>query len=117
MEAGFLENIIDMFRHDSLLYSFVGELIRDERVRVRIGATALMEELKKLDGEHISLALPNLLPMADDADPVVRGDVSNLLGIIGSRETLPQLEKLALDENPAVRLIAREAIEEINSGR
>jgi len=36
MENGFLENIIDMFRHDTTLYSLVGELIQDERVRVRL---------------------------------------------------------------------------------
>ena len=46
MENGFLENIVDMFMHDSSLYKLTGSLIQDERVRVRIGITALMEELK-----------------------------------------------------------------------
>ncbi len=27
MESGFLENIIDMFRHDKSLYPLIGELI------------------------------------------------------------------------------------------
>ena len=54
MESGFLENIIDMFRHDSGLYPLIGSLIQDERVRVRVGITALMEELKKLDAGNVS---------------------------------------------------------------
>ena len=114
MEAGFLENIIDMFRHDSSLYALIGDLIQDERVRVRIGTTALMEELRKLDKGNISGALPALLPLTAHHDAVVRGDISNLLGIVASKEALPFLEKLLSDENPSVRLIAKEAIGEIN---
>jgi HEAT repeat protein len=113
MEEGFLENIIDMFKHDSALYALIGTLIQDERVRVRIGVTALVEELKTTDGENLSQALPGLLPLLDHKDPVVRGDVSNLIGIIGEKEGVPFLEKLLADEDPNVRLISREAIEEM----
>ena len=45
MEKGFLENIIDMFKHDKTLYLFIGELMTDERVRVRLGMSALVETL------------------------------------------------------------------------
>jgi HEAT repeat protein len=114
MENGFLENIIDMFRHDSSLYQLTASLIQDERVRVRIGITALMEELKNLDPENISGAIPVLLPLLDHAEPFVRGDSANLLGIIGDRNTLSYLEKMLADENENVRLIAKEAIEEMH---
>lgn len=114
MENGFLENIIDMFRHDSSLYKLTGSLIQDERVRVRIGITALMEELKRLDAENISRALPGLLLLVDHTEPFVRGDSANLIGIIGDRNTLSSLERLLADENENVRLIAKEAIEEIH---
>ncbi len=113
MEKGFLENIIDMFRHDGKLYGLVGELIQDERVRVRIGVTALMEELSMLDAPNVSAAFPTLLPLLDHENPVVRGDVSNILGIIGDMGVLPFLEKKLIDDNPNVRLILREAIEDI----
>jgi len=115
MENGFLENIIDMYRHDPTLYSLVGELIRDERIRVKIGVTALMEELKKIDPEHIILAQDHLLPLLDHADAAVRGNAANLVGIIGNRSILPILEKLLEDENPDVRAIVREALQEIGS--
>lgn len=113
MENGFLENIIDMYRHDKSLYRFVGELIKDERIRVRIGTTALMEELKKLDPANVKMAKYGLLPLIEDPDPVVRGDVANLLGLIGGSDLLPYLNRLLLDENENVRLIAKEAVEEL----
>ncbi len=112
MEAGFLENIIDMFRHDSSLYSLVGDLIQDERVRVRMGVTAMMEELKVRDPGNISRAVSSLLPLLDHEEDFVRGDAVNLLGIAGGESALPFLEKALTDKNPNVRLIAREAIEE-----
>jgi len=115
MENGFLENIIDMFRHDTTLYSLVGELIQDERVRVRLGVTALMEELKRLDPDHVILAQDHLLPLLDHTDAVVRGDAANLIGIIGDRKSLPGLKALLDDENGSVRIIAREAVQEIGS--
>jgi len=114
MESGFLENIIDMFRHDKSLYPLISSLIQDERVRVRVGVTALMEELRKLDAGNISGALPGLLPLLSSAEPFVRGDAANLLGIIGDKRALVSLEKLLEDENADVRLIAKEALEEIH---
>lgn len=113
MEKGFLENIVDMFRHDSKLYGLVGELIQDERVRVRIGVTALMEELSVLDAPNVPAAVPPLLSLLDHENPVVRGDVSNVLGIIGDKSALPFLEKRLNDSDPNVNLIIGEAIEEI----
>ncbi len=113
MEKGFLENIIDMFRHDRGLYNLVGELIQDERIRVRIGITALMEELSHLDASNAKAAVPNLIPLLDHDNPVVRGDASNILGIVGDKTVLPLLEKGLNDIDSNVRLIIREAIAEI----
>jgi HEAT repeat protein len=113
MENGFLENIIDMFKHDTGLYLFIGNLIQDERVRVRIGTTALLEELRKLDAGNITKAIPVLLPLLSSPEPFIRGDAANLLGIIGDRSGISFLEKLREDENDNVRLIAKEAIEDI----
>ncbi len=113
MEAGFLDNIIDMFRHDPSLYSLVADLIRDERVRVRVGVTAMMEELRVRDKKNVAEAVPNLLPLLGHREAVVRGDVSNLLGIIGERSAIPLLEKALDDDNPDVRQIAGEALDEL----
>lgn len=116
MENGFLENIIDMFKHDNSLYSLVGELMTDERVRVRLGMSALVETLKKEDPENIYSALPNILPLLRHNEPVIRGDAAYLLGIIGHKESISLLEKTAGDDtNADVRLIAKEAVEDIKN--
>lgn len=115
MEDGFLENIIDMFRRDGELYSLIGDLIKDERVRVRIGVTALLEELRKSDSGNISRALDTLLPLLHHDNPVVRGDAANLLGIIGDRSAVQHLEKSLHDDNENVRIISEEAIRDIKS--
>ena len=116
MERGFLENIVDMFLHDSSLYGLIGELIQDERVRVRLGVTALMEELAQKDKTNILRSAPSLMPLLSHHEPVVRGDAANLVGIAGFREAATELARLLSDENPNVRIIAQEALELLNSG-
>ncbi len=116
MGNGFLENIIDMFKHDKSLYAFIGELMADERVRVRLGMSALVETLKKEDPENIYSALPNILPLLRHNKPVIRGDAAYLLGIIGHEGSVPLLEQIANnDTNKEVRLIAKEAVEDIKN--
>jgi len=114
MENGFLENIIDMFRHDKSLYAFIGELMADERARVRLGISALVETLREEDPENIHSAMPNILPLLKHREPVIRGDAAYLLGIIGHKESVPMLEETAdNDSNAEVRLIAKEAVADI----
>jgi HEAT repeat protein len=84
-------------------------------VRVRVGITALMEEMKRLDSANISLALENLHPLLDHTDAVVRGDSANLVGIIGDRNSQPYLRKLLSDRDGNVRSIAAEALSEMGS--
>ncbi|MDI6891108.1 MAG: HEAT repeat domain-containing protein [Thermodesulfovibrionales bacterium] len=116
MEKGFLENIINMFKHDVSLYAFIGDMMKDERFRVRIGISALLETLKKEEPENISKAIPSILPLLRDQNPVLRSDAAYLLGMIGYKDACPFLREAASDEDENVRIIAREAIEEIESG-
>lgn len=114
MEGGLLDNIVDMYKHDAGLYQYVGDLMTDERMRVRIGATALMEILGKEDPENISRAVPFIVPLLKDENPVTRGDAAYTLGLIGTREAMSFLHELTNDENADVRAIAAEAIQDIN---
>jgi HEAT repeat protein len=115
LENGFLDNIIDMFKHDKSLYEYVGDLLTDERMRVRIGISALIETLKVEDSENIPKAIPYILPLLKNQNPVSRGDAAYLLGVIGRRDAIPFLNEIAKDEDANVRIIAKEAIEEIKS--
>ena len=113
MENGLLDNIIDMFKHDQSLYAYIGDLITDERIRVRIGATALLESLRKEDPENVKKAIPHLLPLLKAEAPVIRGDAAYLLGVIGNRDVVPFLNEIINDADTNVRMIAEEAIEDI----
>jgi HEAT repeat protein len=115
MEGDFLDNIIDMFKHDKSLYEYIGDLMTDERIKVRIGVIALIETLKKDDSENISKAIPYILPLLKDKNPVIRGDAAYLLDLIGDKSAIPFLEELINDEDSNIKIIAKEAIEAIKS--
>jgi HEAT repeat protein len=115
MEGGFLDNIIDMFKHDKSLYEYIGDLMTDERMRVRIGVAALIETLKRDDSENIPKAIPYILPLLKDKNPVIRGDAAYLLDLIGDKGAIPFLKELINDEDSNVKIIAKEAIEDIKS--
>ncbi len=115
MEKGFLENIIDMFKHDTSLYTYIGELMKDERLVVRIGISALLDTLKTEDSGNISKAIPSIMPLLKDKNPVLRSDAAYFLGMIGNKDVLAFLKETAKDEDDNVRIIAKEAIEEIES--
>src|SRR3989304_468509 len=115
MENGFLENIVDMFKYDVSLYDYIGKLMRDERLRVRIGTSALIETLSVEDPENVSKAIPSLLPLLKDQDPIRRGDAAHILGMIGNKDAIPFLKEIENDEDENGRIIERESIEEIES--
>jgi len=115
IEGGLLDNIIDMFKHDKDLYELVTELMTDERMRVRIGVTALLETLILEDPENVKKTIPRILFLLKHENPVIRGDAAYILGTIGDREVVPSLQEIISDENENVRIIAKEAIEDIQS--
>lgn len=113
MEKGFLENIIDMFRHDEGLFQMIIDMIKDERVRVRLGATALVEELIKLKPEPLIRMIPDIAELLKDENPTVRGDGANLLDIIKHQDALPFLLIARNDADSNVREIVKDAIQNI----
>jgi len=115
MEDGYLENIIDMFKHDKDLYNLIGDLIKDERLNVRIGVSALVETLKIEDKENISKAISSIIPLLKDQNPTIRSDAAYILEIIKNKDAIPFLKEIENDENENVRTIVKEAIEEIEA--
>jgi HEAT repeat protein len=113
MNEGYLENIIDMFKHDENLYPLVVDMIRDERVRVRLGAVALVEELVKISRGPLLRLIPAIGRLLEDSNPTLRGDAAYLLGIIGHTDALPFLLNAKEDENRFAREVICESISEI----
>ncbi|MBF0592524.1 MAG: HEAT repeat domain-containing protein [Nitrospirae bacterium] len=115
MEKGFLDNIVDMLKYDAGMYIVVAGLLRDERLRVRIGAIALIEALKEQGLEVIQDIADSLLPLLGDDNPSVRGDTAYAFGIIGQKRHVMPLEQLLDDKNMEVAQTAHESIDSILS--
>ena len=110
LELGHVENIVAMFKQESSLYDLTGDLLRDERFTVRLGVAVLFEELAVIRPLEISLAIPSLLPLLQEQNPILRGEAATILGIIGSSDALKQLKKLENDPDPQVREIITDII-------
>lgn len=110
LELGHVENIVAMFKQDTSLYSLTGDLIRDERFSVRLGTAVLFEELVAMRPDETSLAIPFLLPLLQEENPLLRGEAATILGIIGSPDALHHLRQLANDPDPQVLEIISDII-------
>jgi hypothetical protein len=115
MENGFLDNIIDLFRHEPACIPMIIDMLTDERIRVKFGATALVEELIKSHLGHLQRLIPQLGDLLKHDSPVVRADSAYVLGMLGLRDALPYLEASLDEDNPVVLEIIQEAIDEIIS--
>jgi hypothetical protein len=110
MGNGFLENIIAMFKQDSSLYRFIPDLLGNENLRVRLGATALVEELVVEHRKELSAAVPGTIRLLTQESPTIRGDAASVLGIIKDAAAIDALRICLHDNHPGVREIARDAL-------
>ena len=115
LEKGLLDNLVSLFRSDRSLYALIADLLVDERIFVRVGASALVETLAEEDPRGKEGAADALAPLLGNENPIVRGDAAYLLGIVGLPESLPHLEAIKDDKNDDVREAVTEALERIRS--
>ncbi|MBF0567656.1 MAG: hypothetical protein HQK95_02195 [Nitrospirae bacterium] len=102
MEKGFLDNIIDMFKYEPEVYPAALRLMGDERMRVRIGAIALLESLAGMNFVHLGEIADSIAPLLKSQTTLIRGDAAYGLGIIGVKRHIPQLQCLLNDEIPDI---------------
>ena len=110
MGRGFLENIIALFRQEPELMRFIPPLASSEEMTVRLGATALVEEMAGEHREQLRIAVPGLIALLREENATIRGDAAYLLGVIGDRSARDALGKLQDDPHPAVREIVEDAL-------
>jgi HEAT repeat protein len=103
LDQGHVENIVAMFRREPHYYSWVGDILRDQRFSVRLGISVLFEELRRIQPEKLSLAIPCLMAVLEDDEPLLRGEAVSLLGIIGGEVPLDLVKEMADDPDPRVR--------------
>ncbi|HTP04786.1 MAG TPA: HEAT repeat domain-containing protein [Nitrospirota bacterium] len=113
MGKGFLDNIIALFKQDMSLCRFVPDMLGDESLRVRLGATALVEELS---GEYVAElrnAVPGIIALLKHGNPTIRGDAAYVLGIIKDESAREALVACLHDSNLSVREVASDALAQI----
>jgi len=110
MGKGFLENIIALFRQDRSLYRFIADMLGDENLRVRLGATALVEEFVAEHREELRAAVPGIIELLKHDNPTIRGDAASVLGIIKDPSVIDALRACLQDAHPGVREVARDAL-------
>jgi HEAT repeat protein len=111
LEKGLLENLVILFRAEPGLYPLLADLLRDERIAVRIGASALVESLLEDNAGNGTRIASALLPLLESDSPTVRGDAAWLLGVAGDPGALPGLRARVDDDNADVREAVREALD------
>jgi hypothetical protein len=115
MGNGFLENIIALLRQDSSLYRFIPDLLGDDKLWVRLGTTALIEELVVDHRDEFNAAVPGIVGLLKHENPTIRGDAASVLGILKDASAIEALRSCLQDSHPGVREIAADALAEINS--
>lgn len=113
MGKGFLENIISLIKTDETLLAYIPELLKEENMRVRLGAVALIEEFLPSKSTELRALLPGLIRLLKHELPNVRGDAAYALGILKDPGAIPALKELLADETAAVRESAKEALVDI----
>ena len=106
LEMGHVDNIVAMFRRDPGCYAWTGEILDDERFSVRLGVSVLFEELKALQPEMLTLAVPSLARLLDNSSALLRGEAIGVLGIIGGDEAIDLARGMLDDPSPQVREMA-----------
>lgn len=112
LELGHVENIVAMFKQDRGLYGLTGDLLRDERFTVRLGVAVLFEDLAGIRPGEVALAIPSLVPLLRENNPILRGEAATILGIIGSDDALMHLAELEDDPDSQVHEIVADILRE-----
>jgi HEAT repeat protein len=117
MGRGFLDNIIALFRQDPSVYCFLADMLGNDNIRVRLGATALVEELVRGHRRELQSAVPGVVALLRHENPTIRGDAASVLGMIRDDTSAGALQECLQDSHPGVREAARDALAEIGSGK
>jgi HEAT repeat protein len=113
MGKGFLDNIVALCRQDLSVIRFIPDMLGADNIRVRLGATALVEELAPQYRNELRTAVPGLIELLKHENPTIRGDVASVLGIIKDRSAENALQMSLEDDHPGVREAARDALAEM----
>ena len=111
LDNGYLENIITFFEHEPEQIYLIPKMLADERLRVKVGAFAIIEEIKGKNPKILNKIIPDIAKLLNSEEKNIRGDAAYALEIIGSSEAKPALiEALQKEEDPQVKEFIEDAI-------
>lgn len=111
LDSGYLENIVTFFEHEPTQLSLIPMMLSDERLRLKLGAIAILEELKERKPASLKTIVPSLIGLLDSPDKNIRGNAVYALEIIGDISAKPALlEALHKEQDAEVRDFIEDAI-------
>lgn len=111
LESGELNKALEFIRQQPESLRHLVQLLADAEapIAVRIGVSVVMEDFQR--SPWLEAVIPELEPLTRAQAPYTRADACYYLGLTGSREVIPSIERLLDDANAEVREIAQEALE------
>ena len=91
LQNGEVDKIAGLFSYNRGLYPVLARLMQGDMF-VRLGVNMLMEILAETRPEDIREAIPILEPLLRDENPTIRGDVADIISIIGGRKHIDLLK-------------------------
>ena len=113
LNANGLNEVAGLFAKNPMLWQYAGILLGDKRMRVRLGATTVIEEIYRDIPEIKTIVLPLLLPLLENPNHLVRGDAANLIANLGGKEYFNVLKNLVHDPDPQVRQVILDILEDL----
>ncbi len=115
LDNGYLENIITFFEHEPNEMHLIPRMLQDERIRIRVGALAIIESLKEKYPERLKEIVPLILNILLNANEKnIRGDAAYALEIIADPSTKKALEEAYYqEEDEQVREFIQDAINKL----
>lgn len=114
LDNGYLENIITFFMHEPEQIHLIPKMLSDERLRVKVGAFAIIEELKAKNPALLDSIVSDIAQLLNAEAKNIRGDAAYALEIIGSKSAKPLLEKALKEEkDPEIKEFIEDALRSI----
>ncbi len=114
LDNGYLESIITFFEHEPWQVSLIPKMIADERIRLKVGAFAILEELKERNREILKSIVPSIVQLLGSPSKNIRGDAAYALEIIAdSSAKSALLDALKNESDPQVRAFIEDALKSI----
>lgn len=114
LNNGYLESVITFFEHEPQQLLLIPKMLSDERLRLKVGAFAIIEELKQKNADLLKAIVPSLIELLKSPDKNIRGDAVYALEIIADYSAKPALiEALNQEKDPQIREFIEDALKKL----